>query len=257
MRVALLQMDPVWHDKAASFAKVRAALAPLGPCDLLVLPEMFATGFTMRPGNLVEDADGETGAFLAGLAREAGCTVLGGLIERGEELPRNVLAAYDPSGACVGRYAKLHPFSFSGEHEKYAPGSETVVVPVGGLRVGLTICYDLRFPALYRSLLEKDVHAYAVIANWPRPRTAHWRALLVARAIENQAFVLGVNRVGEGGGLTYEGSSLVVGPQGDILADGGTAEGLVRATLDLDALHAWREAFPALRDRRAWTLGAG
>lgn len=253
MKVALLQLDTVWHDKRANFEKVEEQVGQLGRVDAIVLPEMFATGFTMKPAGLAETGFGETARFLSSLAEGKSCTVIGGFIEQPEAgLPRNVLAVYGPRGDELARYAKLHPFSFGGEPEAYAAGSATSAVAVPGTPcvLGLSICYDLRFPELYRSLHRASVNSYTVIANWPRPRTPHWRALLIARAIENQAFVLGVNRVGQGGGLDYEGCSLVVDPQGRVLAEGDGAEGWVEAELDFEELAAWREKFPALQDRK-------
>ncbi len=253
MKVALLQLDTVWHDKRANFEKVEEQVAELGRVDCIVLPEMFATGFTMKPAGLAEAGFGETARFLSSLAEAKACIVLGGFIEAPESgLPRNVLAVYGPRGDELARYAKLHPFSFGGEPQAYAAGSSTVALALPGspCTLGLSICYDLRFPELYRSLLSASVNSYVVIANWPRPRTPHWRALLIARAIENQAFVWGVNRVGQGGGLDYEGCSLVVDPTGQILAEGDASEGWVEAELDFEALHAWRKAFPALLDRK-------
>lgn len=154
------------------------------------------------------------------------------------------------SGAVLERYEKMHPFSLVSEQEHYTAGENVRVVACGAFAVAPTICYDLRFPELYRSAIDVGAEILVVIANWPAARIGHWMTLLQARAIENQAYVIGVNRVGQDPSQTYPGKSLIIDPQGEILAEGGSGPTLVRAVADRGILQDWRAGFPALRDRR-------
>jgi predicted amidohydrolase len=149
----------------------------------------------------------------------------------------------------VTRYAKIHPFSYAGEHEHYCAGERVVTADVEGLRVTPFVCYDLRFPEPFR-LAAAETDLFAVVANWPEERREHWRTLLRARAIENQAFVAGVNRVGDGGRLHYAGDSAAISPLGEILAEGGDREKVLFAEVEPTAVQRLRSRFPALNDRR-------
>ena len=165
--------------------------------------------------------------------------------------PRNVLVLAGPGGESH-RYAKLHPFSYAREHERYDAGTEHVVVDVDDVRVALFVCYDLRFADEFWALAERT-DLYVVVANWPDPRRHHWRSLLVARAIENQAYVIGVNRVGQGGGLDYVGDSMVVDPLGEVLASAAGREATLVTEIDPAVVTATRQRFPFLADRRSPT----
>jgi predicted amidohydrolase len=163
-----------------------------------------------------------------------------------------VLAA--PDGT-VHRYAKIHPFTYAGEHERYAAGDRHVTVDVEGVRVSLFVCYDLRFAEEFWALA-RTTDCYLVVANWPESRREHWRVLLRARAIENQAYVVGVNRVGTGGKLEYVGDSRIIGPMGKVLADappvaGKASEAILAADIDPARVTETRESFPFLADRRS------
>jgi predicted amidohydrolase len=253
MHVAGVQLDIVWEDKVANHAKVRAlvAAAKLPRGSLVVLPEMFATGFSMNVAGIAEDPGGMTEAFLAALAMEQGVQVCGGVVTRapdGRGLNQSVTVG--PDGAVVARYSKIHPFSYAGETNHYAPGTETLVARWGEASVAPFVCYDLRFPEIFRNAVKKGAQLLTVIANWPEPREAHWLALLKARAIENQAFVVGVNRCGKDPKLAYSGRGQIIDPRGNVLADGGNREGVFSAEVDLSALVAYRKDFPALQDMR-------
>ena len=241
MNVAALQLDPVWENKAANYAKVRTLLAGahLAPGTLVVLPEMFATGFTLNLA-LAED----TGAVLGEIAREYRVNLLAGLVSNRQ----NVALFCDPQGRAVARYAKLHPFRPGGE--AVAAGTETVVVPCGEFQLAPAICYDLRFPEMFRAGVQRGANLFAIIASWPTARIDHWLALLKARAIENQAYVIGVNRCGRDPSNEYSGRSQIISPRGEVLAEGGAGEGLIHAALDLPALDAYRLQFPVLADLR-------
>jgi predicted amidohydrolase len=234
MRVALVELDTVWEDPAANRACIREVLPS---ADVAVLPEFAFTGFTMDPR---PDPDAEP--FLTGLARERGQAIVAGYIGEG---PRNVAVAVDAAGAVVARYAKLHPFTYADEHLHYRAGDDLAVFELGGMRAAMLVCYDLRFPEVFREATLRGAELFFVIANWPEQRAKHWQPLLQARAIENQAFVVGVNRVGEDPRFRYVSSSLVAGPHGDVLQRG---PGVVE--VDPDVVREWRREFPALNDVR-------
>lgn len=253
MQVALYQFDMAWEDKPANYKRVasRVAAAGLPPGTLVVLPEMFATGYSMNAAAITEPVDGPTAAFLAGLAAEHRVYVVGGAaVADGQGKPRNEALAFDPGGRLVARYAKRQLFSLAKENVFYTPGEEPAAFDWEGCRVGLNVCYDLRFPEVFRPQAQAGVDLYAVIANWPVTRIEHWVALARARAIENQAYVVAVNRCGRDPWLEYTGRSQIVGPHGNVLADAGGAEGIVTAEVDLIGLREYRRAFPALADMR-------
>ncbi len=235
MRVAMVEADTAWEDAARN----RAAIPPLLPpgADLAVLPELAFSGFTMAPR-----PDPQAEPFLASLARERGLHLIAGYCGEG---PRNMAVAVGRDGAVLARYAKLHPFSLVGEEKRYLAGNDLPVFDLLGVKVCMLICYDLRFPEVFREAARRGAELFVVIANWPKRRVAHWGTLLTARAIENQAFVVGVNRVGRDPNEEYESSSLAVDPLGETISRGpGTVE------IDIDHARRWRRDFPALRDVR-------
>lgn len=247
-------------------ARVREMVreAAVSPGSMLVLPELFSTG------TLPQDFD-RTGAaevaaadraFLATLARETASWVVAGAL--GEEPARhptdrlrNLCVVIDPSGHEISSYQKIHPFSLGGEDRIFAGGTTVVTATAGGFMLQTAVCYDLRFPELFRAGLGRGagraVDLIVVPANWPASRREHWDVLLRARAIENQCYVAGVNCLGTQHGTPYAGGSALVSPKGDVLAAGGEAEGIVSAAISADHIRAWRRVFPALRDRK----GAG
>jgi omega-amidase len=249
MITALVQMECIWEDAPATCARVRelVASAQVPPGALLILPELFATGFSLNT-----DATGAASAgvreFITALAAETGACVLAGVVGEAEGRWRNELIAVAPDGTCLARYAKQRPFSLVQEGESYHAGSESVVFSWGGFRIAPLICYDLRFPELFRSAVAQGAEVFAVVASWPVKRDRHWITLLQARAIENQAYAVGVNRCGSDPHFTYSGRSLAVDPHGTIIADASSAERVVMTVLDPHEVQRWREAFPALRD---------
>ncbi len=267
MRAHLVQFDIAWEDKGANHRRVAemVAAADVGPGDLILLPEMFDTGFSLNVER-THDGDGSSARFLADLARlkrvfvQAGVTALGP-----DGLGRNRALVFSPEGAEIARYDKIHPFSFGREPERFAGGERVLTwewrAEGESLLVCPAICYDLRFPELFRAGLGLGAQAIAIGANWPAERATHWRALAIARAIENQAFVLGVNRCGQDPHLRYSGGSIAVGPDGAILAEAGAEEAVLSVEVGLEAVEAWRAKFPAWRDGKAWLLprrhGAG
>ena len=251
VKIYAVQFDLAWEDKAANFAKVRALLAatPPEPGALLVLPEMFATGFSMNLAVTRQGAGREDEAFLASLARAHRAHVLGSVVSPGENgLGRNEAVVFSPDGTLLARYVKIHPFSLGGEAAGHTAGTDIVTFACGGFTVAPFVCYDLRFPEIFRAAAQRGANLFAVIALWPVKRQQHWLTLLQARAIENQAFVIGVNRIGQEPQFSYVGRSVVVDPHGVIIADAGEQERILTAALDAETVHAWRRDFPALRD---------
>lgn len=260
MRVHLFQMSLDWEDRHKNFDRVeRLAGEIAGPSairrgDLVVLPELFDSGFSLNTDR-TNDGLGETLAFLARFSAQTGCVVQGGrTVRNGSEKALNCAPVFSGAGELVAEYAKVHPFSFGREPEKFRGGESVLTYGWGTGEEALTvcpaICYDLRFPELFRLGMLKGAEAFAIGANWPRPRTGHWRALAIARAIENQAFVFAVNRCGEDPHLGYDGNSMVVGPTGDVLGELGDAEGVLSVEVDAEAVRSWRGTFPAWRDVR-------
>jgi predicted amidohydrolase len=251
VNVLALQLDIAWEDKAANFAKARAlaAAARPAPDTLIVLPEMFASGFSMNLAVTRQGTAREDETFLAALAREHGSCVIGGVVSSGADTRgRNDAVAFAPDGTLLARYTKIHPFSLGGEAEGHESGTEIVTFPWAGFTVAPFVCYDLRFPEIFRAAAHRGADLFVVIALWPVKRQQHWLTLLQARAIENQAYVIGVNRTGTEPQLTYAGCSVVIDPHGVIIADAGEQERTLAATLDLELVRAWRRDFPALRD---------
>ncbi len=252
MKVAAIQHDIVWEDAAANFAhldpRIDDAVAAGG--ELVLLTEMFSTGFSMDAQRTAESMGGASTQFLVDAARRHQVWVGGSIPLRddGEPRPSNCFVLATPSGE-VHRYRKRHPFSYSGEHEHYAAGRDRVTVDIGGLRCALFVCYDLRFADDFWALAE-DTDCYLVVANWPASRREHWTTLLRARAIENQAYVVGVNRVGTGGRVEYSGDSRVFGPFGELVASADDGETTMFADLDRDVVQSTRAHYPFLADRR-------
>ncbi|MDP5185021.1 nitrilase-related carbon-nitrogen hydrolase [Blastococcus sp. BMG 814] len=252
MRVAAVQHDIVWEDREANFARLarQVARAAAAGAELVLLTETFSTGFSMTPG-IGEPEDGPSAAFLAAQAAEHGVWLGGSCpeIAPGEELPYNSFVLAGPDGT-AHRYRKLHPFTHGGERERFRAGDGPVTVTVGGLRITPFICYDLRFADVFwHAALETDL--YVVVANWPAARRHHWQTLLQARAIENQAYVVGVNRVGTAGdGTEHTGDSRIVSPMGELLATAAGAETLLLADVDAAEVAATRDRLRFLADRR-------
>lgn len=250
MRIALLQMDLAWEDMSENHARAATGLkrAASQGARLALLPEMFATGFSMDAGRIAQPAGGPTEKFLCQAARDLDLWILAGVAETGTPHSRNDALLVAPDGE-VRRYTKIHPFSYAGEHKVMASGGKVSTWEVEGVRVTPFICYDLRFPEPFR-LVADSTDLYAVIANWPVPRRAHWQALLRARAIENLAYVAGVNRVGEGGGQAYAGDSALISPWGETLLSAAEREAILVGDVEPEVVRAARERFPALQDRK-------
>lgn len=252
MKVAAIQHDIVWEDAAANHERLAPMIAAAAVTEarLVVLTEMFATGFSMNTERTAEPVGGPSTAFLQAQAAEHDVWVCGSIAERtdGEDRPHNTLVLAGPGGE-LHRYRKIHPFTYSGEDEHFAAGTDFVTVDVEGLRVTLFVCYDLRFADEFWATADAT-DLYVVVANWPEARRRHWVTLLNARAIENQAYVVGCNRVGEGGSLTYVGDSRIIDPMGEVLTAGARSETILLGDVDPAAVARTRRELPFLPDRR-------
>jgi predicted amidohydrolase len=252
MRIAAVQHDIVWEDREANFERLapRVAAAVAAGAELVLLSETFSTGFSMTPG-IGEPEGGPSARFLAAQAGEHGVWVGGTCPEVADdgELPYNSFVLAGPAGQ-VHRYRKLHPFTHAGEHERFRAGREPVTLRIGDLRVTPFVCYDLRFADVFwRAAPDTDV--YLVPANWPSPRRHHWQTLLTARAIENQAYVVGCNRVGAAGdGTEHVGDSRIISPMGELLASAAGVETVVIADVEPGEVAATRDRLRFLPDRR-------
>ena len=258
MKVAAWQMDLVWGSAARNLARAEEGIvkAAEAGAQWVVLPEMFATGFMMNATRAAEPLV-ETEERLSALAARLGVGIIGGMAAAGgadDGRGVNLAQAWGPDGRHRARYEKIHPFSYAGEDRHYRGGQRLVRFEAEGVRIGLFVCYDLRFPEIFRAAAE-SVDLVVVIANWPTRRRHAWRTLLMARAMDCQCFVLGVNRVGEGGGLEYGGDSMLVDPLGDILAEAVGEEALVMGEVCPERVRQIRRQFPFLKDRRPAVYG--
>jgi predicted amidohydrolase len=258
MQVIGLQIDSVWENKAATHEKALRLLdrANPQPGALVVLSEMFATGFSMNVAKINDDA-GETQEFLSRMAAERKIHVLGGIVTTdkaagGESRVRgrNQAVVYSPEGREIARYSKLQPFTLGGEADHYAAGDRICLFDLHDFTVAPFICYDLRFPEVFRPAAAQGANLIVVIASWPSVRDDHWVTLLKARAIENLAYVVGVNRCGNDPKLYHSGRSMIYDPHGRALADAGSEEGWIEAQLEVQSATDWRRNFPALKDMR-------
>ncbi len=253
-----LQRALVWHDPKANRHAFARQMDEAGPADLYVLPEMFATGFSMSGQSIAESEDGPTLQWMRDQAirRDAAITGSVAVQHNGQCLNRMYWVQADGT---THHYDKRHLFRMAGEHERYAAGGPRKIVSWRGLRFLLQVCYDLRFPVFSRNFQTDPAGDYDVIlyvACWPEPRRQPWSQLLPARAVENQAYVIGVNRIGEDAkGLSYSGDSAIYDFKGDTLASGAPGEELsLKANLDLDTLNSFREKFPVGLDADRFTL---
>jgi predicted amidohydrolase len=256
MKLAVVQHDIAWEQPARNFARLAPMIeqAAASGARLVALTEMFATGFSMSAERIAEPVDGPSAQFLAEQARATGAWVCGSIPTRfADGLPTNRFVLAGPDGE-LHHYDKIHPFSYAGEHEHYGAGDRTITVEVDGVTVTPFVCYDLRFADDFWAEAH-HTELYVVVANWPASRRAHWTTLLRARAIENQAYVLGANRVGTGDGIEYSGDSCIVDPFGEVLGVGEPGvEQVVVADVDPRRVAQVRADYPFLRDRRTHAL---
>lgn len=260
MHIVCVQFDIAWQDKKANFAAAKRLLgdAEIPRGSLIVLPEMFATGFSMDTSVTAEERAGATETFLAELADKHRAAVLGGLaVREADGKVYNEAVAVEPGGQVFARYAKMHLFGMAGETQHHAPGRDIATFEWEGFRVFPAVCYDLRFPELFRAGVRAGANVFCVLANWPAQRMEAWMSLLRVRAIENQAYVVGVNRVGRDPNESYAGASVIFNFAGEAMAGSAAGERVIVAEVDLPSLENYRREFPVLGDVRGDLLGPG
>ncbi len=253
MKTALIQLNSVWESKKANLERAAffTGKAAQEKCDVIIFPELFSTGFSMNIPVIAEDGYGETASYLSSIARENAINLIAGFAMKtpGEERARNMAVVYDRKGRPDATYTKTHSFPLSQEVERFIEGTERVVFNIDAMPSSVFICYDLRFPELFRDVAGR-VKAIFVIANWPSKRKDHWETLLKARAIENQCFVIGVNRTGvDGNGIVYPGASRIFGPFGNTVCSGDDTEEFITCEFDPVETDRVRSAFPFLLAR--------
>lgn len=253
MRVALIQMDIQLGRPAENRARMMDLVRQTaGQADLVVLPEMWTTGYALADlsGNLADRDGMPTEEVLSGLAAEAGIYLAGSrAVERNGRV-YNLATVHGPDGRLLAEYAKVHLVPMMEEPLHLTPGDRLAMADVEGVRCGLAICYDLRFVELFRTLALNGAEMMIIPAEWPAVRLHHWRTLLQARAIENQCFVLGCNRVGSDANNDFPGHSMIVDPWGNVLAEGDEEECIIYATIDLAQVAEVRTRVPVFKDRR-------
>ncbi len=253
LKISVLQQPLVWMDGPANLRHFDRQLEEITGRDVIVLPEMFTTGFAMEAAKQSMPQDEVVARMHAG-AQETNALIAGSVALQTARGPVNRFLLVEPEGN-VHFYDKRHLFRMADEHQHYEAGNERVVFEWRGWRILPLVCYDLRFPVWSRNRNDYDSALY--VANWPAPRSLHWQALLTARAIENQAYVVGCNRVGtDGNGHHYRGDSRVISPQGEIIATAEPHQATrIDAEISLTALKEYREKFPARQDADPFSIG--
>lgn len=251
--ISAIQADLVWENKAANLQKFEALAETIPFTDLIVLPEMFSTGFSMNGSILAETMDGITVEWMKKLAAKKNAAICGSVIiaNQGHFFNRFIFA--EPNGK-LSHYDKRHLFTMGNESDFYTAGNQRIIISYRGFRILPLICYDLRFPVWSRNQNDYDLLIYT--ANWPAPRRHAWKTLLQARAIENQSYLIAVNRTGEdANGIRYCGDSLIIDAKGKITAQlPDNHEGVITETFSLESLQQFRKKFPVLNDADVFSI---
>jgi predicted amidohydrolase len=251
MKISLLQYNPLWENKSANKEKILQIIKSISDdSNLLILPEMTLTGFSMATADLAEPLDGESFDFFSELAVSLKIDLISGLIERNADGYYNTLIHINKLGELKSVYRKIHPFSFSEENKHFTSGEYPVITEINGFSVGLSICYDLRFAELFRYYGSNKVDLIINIANWPIPRIEHWNTLLKSRAIENLCYMAGVNRTGSDPKGKYNGFSSVYNPLGESLVFLEESEGIIETEIFTENVNEVRTKFPFLSDMK-------
>ncbi|HEY0677100.1 MAG TPA: amidohydrolase [Chitinophagaceae bacterium] len=249
LSITLIQSDLHWEDKAANLKMFEEKInAADRKSNVIFLPEMFNTGFSMRPKVLAEKMDGPSVQWMQKIAKEKKVIIAGSLIIEDDGLYYNRLVWMLPNGQ-YGYYDKRHRFGYAGEDQHFASGSKRMIASVNGWKINLQVCYDLRFPVWARQRSEGEYDMLVYVANWPERRNHAWKTLLQARAIENQAYVVGVNRVGtDGNDIYYIGNSMIVDPLGEVIYEKAHEEDVHTHTITKELLDEVRSKFPFWKD---------
>ncbi|WP_261807861.1 carbon-nitrogen family hydrolase [Paenibacillus sp. N3.4] len=254
--IALIQMDIKIGEPDTNFARLNKlleeSLQAANKPDVIVFPEMWNTGYALNEIQQLADPSGErTKAFLSEFARKHQVNIIGGSIaDKREDRVLNTIYAFDRAGVETAEYSKIHLFRLMDEEKFLHSGDQLGLFELEGVPAGAMICYDIRFPELARKLALEGARILFVPAEWPHPRLHHWRTLLMARAIENQMYVVACNRVGTSGTTNFFGHSMVIDPWGEVLVEGDESEAVLHATIDLSEVVRVRDKIPVFEDRR-------
>jgi omega-amidase len=252
IRVCSAQIASTWEDPEKTLTRAETFIRNAADCGakLICFPEQFATGWDPRPRKNIQDIHGRIISSLQAYAKDYRIGILGSLREEHDPLPKNTAVAIGRDGRILASYAKMHLFSFCHEHEANSPGTDLGIFTFDSLTCGIAICYDLRFPELFRLYALRGVHAVFVPAAWPQSRIRHWELFITARAAENQMFVLGVNTTGKTPVDRYSGASITADPHGAVISRADEAEQLLFSDIDPGEVERTRNAFPVEKDRR-------
>ena len=252
MNVYCVQFESAWKNKQLNFKNIRSILTNyiIEKKSLIILPEMFATGFCLDPTYTLKDEPIKTEEFISDLAKEKDSWIIGGMCHPSEKsgFAYNTAVTFDPAGKRISLYKKINPIPTLGETNVHISGNNLEHITVGAFNITPLICYDLRFPELFRKGILEGTNLFVILGCWPKGRIKHWTTLLQARAIENQSFVIGVNRIGHDQDLVYGGRTMIISPQGEILADGKENMSVVNAKISKAEVLDWRGEFPVVQD---------
>ncbi|MEO5564940.1 MAG: amidohydrolase [Chitinophagaceae bacterium] len=255
LHITVIQTNLHWEDSAANRDMLEKKINSItGKTEIVILPEMFTTGFSMKPKDLAETMEGETVQWMNRMAAKKKIILTGSVIIKEEENYYNRLIWMLPNGQ-FGIYDKRHRFAYAGEDKEFSAGNKRLVASVNGWKINLLVCYDLRFPVWARQNAEQEYDVLVYVANWPERRSHAWKTLLTARAIENQCYVVGVNRVGDDGNdIHYSGDSMVIDPLGEVLYQKNDSEDIFTIALQKEPLITVREKLPFLKDADKFTI---
>jgi predicted amidohydrolase len=252
MKVCSVQLESAWENPDATLRKAALCIASAKDkgAGLVLFPEQFVTGWSPDSTRFAEGPEGPTVKALRLLARDHSVFLIGSYVEKHDPRPLNTSIAIDPGGEVVTSFSKIHPFSPGGEDLHYDPGDHLSVFSAGDVRFGIAICYDLRFAPVFRAYAKAGVHGVLIPSAWPCSRTRAWEALIPARALDNQFYVIGCNPTGTTPVDRYCGHSLSADPVGAVISRGGEGEELVMTDIDPDKVEAARARMPVEKDRR-------
>lgn len=253
LTISLVQYDITWEDKYVNRRKIENLIQQIESTDMIVLPEMFSTGFSMNVESMAEPMDGQTVVWLKKIAKEKDVVICGSIIIQENNQYFNRLLFVEPDGK-INSYDKRHLFTMGNEQKYYTPGEKQLIVEFKGFRILPLVCYDLRFPVWSRNRGNFDLMIY--VANWPAPRQKAWKTLLRARAIENQSYLVAVNRTGtDVNGIVYVGGSYTIDAKGKIIQQlSKNEEGIITEKYSLESLQRFRKHFPVLDDADQFSL---
>ncbi len=248
MKIGLIQYSPIYENKESTAKLIDSILETESDSDLIIFPEMSLTGYTINSAQFSEEIDGFGMQYFMKLSSKLRKHIIAGIIERDENRFYNSLYHFSPDGLINARYRKIHPFSFAEEHKSFFSSDETVITKINGLKIGLSICYDLRFPELFRYYGKAKCEIIINIANWPVQRIDFWKLFMRARAAENLCFSIGVNRVGDDPFVSYNGKSCIFDPLGKEIFMSADNTGIYTVEIDPQKVNEVRNKYPFLED---------